>query len=299
MKMSRTQLFGDGFSVMMRCGPMWLVALVVAAVDMLLSRLLVVNGTLGTILTTLRSALTGAFLTGALIVLTNAVAEHQPTTFGEGFAAGARFYPTLLAIDLILAVPALVFGQLVNLFMAPITSQIMQTPDAAGLQKMISTLGVMLCLLLPLLLLAFLLVAGITSALGLGAERSVALEGTNVWNGLKRGWDVLTDKLGDMLLIGLMMLGIVIVFFLFFGCAAGIVFVGANLFTLGAPSAVSKLSSNVIFNILTTLVTIPIQIWFSVIWTLAFRRWQGKTALQPLPIPQIQTQPPAIPPAGE
>ena len=30
-----------------------------------------------------------------------AVAEHQPTTFGEGFAAGARFYPTLLAIDLI------------------------------------------------------------------------------------------------------------------------------------------------------------------------------------------------------
>ena len=298
MKMSRTQLFGDGFSLMMRCGPMWLVALAVAAVDMLLSRVLPTAGLTGTILTTLRSALTGAFLTSALIVLTNAVAEKQPTTFGGGFAAGARFYPTLLAIDLILAVPALVFGQLVTLFLAPLANQLPQTPDAANLQKLVSTLGVMLCVLLPLLLLAFLLVAAITSAIGLGAERAVALEGANVWRGFKRGWDLLTEKLGDMFVIGLMMLGIVIVFFIFFGCAAGIVFVGAILLTLGATSAISKLSSNVVFNILTTLVMIPIQIWFSVIWTLAFRRWQGKDTLQPLPIPQPQPQPPAEPPAG-
>ena len=208
MKMSRTQLFGDGLSIMMRCGPMWLVALAVAAVDMLLSRVLPGDGTLGTILTSLRGALTGAFLTGAIIVLTNAVAEHQPTTFSGGFAAGARFYPTLLAIDLIMAVPALLFGQLLNLFLAPVVAQIPQTPDAASLQKMISTLGMILCVLLPLLLLAFVLAAAIAGAIGLSAERAVTLEGANVWHGLKRGWEVLTEKLGDMIVIGLIMLGI-------------------------------------------------------------------------------------------
>ncbi len=296
MKMSRTQLFGQGFSVMMRCGPMWLVALAVAAVDMLLSRVLPTAGFLGTVLATLRSALTGAFLTGALIVLTNAVADGLPTTFGEGFSSGARFYLPLLGVDLILAVPAVIFGQIVSLFMAPITSQIQQTTDVAAMQKMIATLGVMLCVLLPLLLLCLLLVVLITAAIGLGAERAVALEGANVWRGLKRGWNLLTENLGDMVVIGLLMLVIVLAFFIFFGCAAGIVFVGGSMLASGVTGAIESLTSNVIFDIVMALVVIPIQIWFSVIWTLAFRRWQGKDVPQAQAAPQVQAPPPVVPP---
>lgn len=295
MKMSRTQLFSEGFSILMRCGPMWLVAVAVAVVDLLLGLVLPAAGILGTVLGTLRGALTRAFLTGALIVLANDVADHRPTSFGGGFAAGARFFLPLLGVGLILALPSLAFGQLVSLFLAPLASQIPQNPDVASLQKMLATLGLMLCVLLPLLL-AWLLVSGITGALGVGAERAVALEGANVWRALKRGWDLLTEKLGDIFVIGLIMLGVWIVFYIFFGCAAVIVGLGASLASLGnATSEVSRLEGNPVFNIIHALLTIPIEIWFSVVWTLAFRRWQGRLG-DVSPFVEGAVPPPAIPP---
>jgi len=297
MKMSRTHLFSEGFSILMRCGPMWLVAVAVAAVDLLLGLVLPAAGALGIILGVVRSALTWAFLTGALIVLANDVADHRPTSFGGGFAAGARFFLPLLGVGLILALPSLAFGQLVNLFFAPLASQVPQNPDMTSIQKLFATAAMMLCVLLPLLLLAWLLVAGITGALAVGAERAVALEGATVWRALKRGWDLLTEKLSDIFVIGLIMLGIWIVFYIFFGCAAFIVALGASLASLGnAASEVSRLEGNPVFNIIHALLTIPIDIWFSVVWTLAFRRWQGKLP-DVSPFVEAAVPPPAIPPS--
>lgn len=295
MRMSRTQLFSQGFSIMMRCGPMWLVALAVAAVDLLLGQVLPTSGILGSILSTLRGVITGAFLTGALIVLANAVADQQPVSFGDGFKAGTRFYPVLLAVDLILAAPTFAISQLMNLFLAPLTSSLPQNPTPANLDKILSTVGVMLCVLLPLLLLALLLVVSITSAIGLGAERSVALDGAGVGRSLKRGWDLLTEKLGDMFVIGLIMLGIGIVFAVLFGCAAFILALGSSMLVANLTSSISNFSSNPVFGIVMALAMMPLQLLFSTVWTLAFRRWQGKD--QPQPLAQPQAQPPVIPPA--
>ena len=283
--MSRTQLFFRGFSIMMRSGPMWLVALTAAAVNLLggllLGRLLPSGGILGSLLSTLLGALTGAFLTGTLILLANDAAGGHFATFGEGFAAGARFFPVLLVVDLVLAVPTFLSLQLDDLFISGMQPAL----TAASPELPVSLLLMALCGL-PLLLLAMMLAASII----LGAERSVALEGAGAWSALKHGWRLLAQKIGDMFVIGLIELGIIIVASVFFGCAGFFLAISAHLVDFTSTTSVANFAGNTTFTMVMALVMIPFQIWFSVVWTLAFSRWQGKDL--------VQIQRAVIPPAN-
>jgi hypothetical protein len=267
--MSRTQLFGQGFSIMMRSGPMWLVALVVAAVSLAIGLVLPGSGIIWTVVNTVKGALTGAFLTGALITIANAAAEGQFLSFEEGFRAGIQPFVPLAVVDLILAVPTLV----VILVFNPINAQFnvnATSPDA--ISNLSPGLLVLICCLAPLLVLATLLFAG----LGIGAERAITLEASGIGPAFVRGWNLLKAKFIDFLVIGLIMLAIGLAVGIFFGCASVVVALASGVTAGNLTPSIAGLGSSLIYTVILGLVLVPVQIYFSTVWTLAFRRWQGK-----------------------
>lgn len=294
--MSRTQLFERAFSIMMRSGPLWAVALAVGLVNMLIGEtfgILLAASLAGTLITTVTAALTGAFGAGALILIANTAAEGQAVSFADGFRAGVRPFRPMAAVYLILAIPTLIYSQIIGLFLAPLVNQISQNTTPEAVTKMISSLGVMLFCLLPLLLVGFLLVAFITNALGIGAARAVALEEVGVGSAFKRGWALLTGKFSDFVVISLIMLAIGLGFGILFGCGAVVIALASSLGSTNLATSAARPGSNLVITIIMTLLTVPADVFFSVVWTLAFRRWQGKDgpALAPVPVTEA---PPAV-----
>jgi hypothetical protein len=283
MKTSRIQIFSQGFSIMMRSGPMWLVALAVAVANLVIGLVLPVDSVLWTIINGVKGALTGAFLTGALITIANAAAEGQSFSFGEGFRAGARPFLPLVALDLILAVP-IVLGTLI---LTSISDQVTANLSSSNaITSLAPGLVVMLCCLIPLLLVGALVFAG----LGIGAERAVALEAAGVGHAFARGWNLLKAKFRDFVVIGLVMLAIGVAVGILFGCASVVVALASGVSAGNVTTSVANLSSSLIYTIIMSLVIVPVEIYFSAVWTLAFRRWQGKD------LPQVE--PAVVPPAN-
>lgn len=285
--MKRPQLFRQALAIMFRSGSPWLVALPAAAVNLALSLTLTGGTFVETTARMLLSAATAAFLTGALISLVNAIAEGQAVSAGDGFAAGARTFSPLLIIGLILAIPSWAMSQLLNGVFSPLIlayQQEINSMDPNALSSTLAQASLLLCCLLPLVVLAFALVALVTGAIGVGAERAVALEDLPVWAALKRAWGLMRSRLSDFLVIGLIMLGILAAVGILFGCPAlVIVFI-----TTGMASAVSEISASMssymtILTVFFAVLGIPLTILFSGVWTLAFRHWQGKDAAVPAP----------------
>ncbi len=294
--MNRSQLFSRALALMFRSGSLWLVALPAAALNVAANIVLPGASFVETIGKLLVGLVAAAFLTGALISLVNAIAEGQVVSAGDGFTAGARTFLPLLIIGLVLAIPSLVISQILDAVVSPLLLSYQQQLNLSGstLQPDIAgQVGVLACCLLPLILLAFVLVALATGALGVGAERAVALEGQAVGGALKRGWGLLMGRLSDFLVIGLIMLAIVVGVGILFGCPAIVI----AFVTSGMASTLSGLSGDitsytVIFQVIMALIGIPLGILFSGVWTLAFRKWQGKDAAAAVP---VQPVPPAFP----
>ncbi len=286
--MNRPQLFNRALGIMFRSGSLWLVALPAAALNVAAELVLPGANFAETIGKLLVGLVVAAFLTGALISLVNAIAEGGVVSAGDGFTAGARTFLPLLLIGLVLAIPSVLMGQILDAVITPILLSYQQLNPASPTipTDMLAQASLLLCCLLPLVLLAFVLVALLTGALGVGAERSVALEGQAVWGALKRGWGLLLGRFSDFLVIGLIMLGILAAVGILFGCPAVLV----AFFASGVSSSLSGVASevsgySVIFQVVIAVLGIPLGILFSGVWTLAFRRWQGKDAAAPVPAP--------------
>jgi len=289
-------LFTQAFFIMFRGGAavMWIAALALAVFEVIfgqLTALIGLTGVAGSLVTVLEGAVIGAFLTGVLITSVNAICEGQPKRIAQGFQAGAGPYIPLLLVGLILAVPSWVLSQLLGLIEAPL-----RQIDPANLNSAATNLGLLLCCLLPLILLVYLVVSFLLLALGVGAERGVVLESLGVGSAFRRAWGLVRSKLRDFLLIGLVMLVIIIVLLVLFGCPA--------VFFLAIASGGLKTASDiytavgpytVVIGILVSVVTMPVTIYFSAVWTLAFRRWQGKEELAPV---TFMTPPADLPPIG-
>jgi hypothetical protein len=105
---------------------------------------------------------------------------------------------------------------------------------------------------------------------------------------LGRAWQLFKSKLSDFIVIGLIMLAL--------GLAVGIVlacpimlFSMSQVISAASSSdytsivgAMSRYSGAI--SIAAALVSVPFTILFSGVWTLAFRRWQGKDASAPDPL---------------
>ncbi len=299
--MNRPQLFSRALATMFRSGSLWLVALPAAALNVAANLVLPGASFAETIGKLLVGLVATAFLTGALISLVNAIAEGQVVSAGDGFTAGARTFLPMLVIGLVLAIPSLVMGQILDAVLSPFILSYAQQINSSGATPSTDVLAqasLLVCCLMPLVLLAFVLVALVTGALGVGAERSVALESQAVGGALKRAWGLLLGRFSDFMVIGLIMLAVVVAIGILFGCPAILIafFASGMASTLSAVSGAVS-SYTVIFQIIVALLGIPLGILFSSVWTLAFRRWQGKDVAAPVPsmLPPLPPVPPVFP----
>ncbi len=296
--MNRPQLFSRTLSIMFRSGSLWLVTLAVTAVNVIISLVLPAPGTVQTILRTLLEVITGAFLAGALITLVNAAAESQPAGLVYGFQAGVRFFVPLLLVGFILAIPTWILTQTLDLVLAPLTSTYLEGLQSAGsgaAPDILAQAGVLACCLAPLILVVFLLVALVAGAVSVGAQRAVALESLPVGEALKRAWKLMTSRLSDFLVTGLLMLAILVGVGVLFGCPAVLILAFASGVSVSAGSVATSMASYTeMITIFASVLGIPLTILFSGVWTLAFRHWQGKEVVAVAP-PPAQPFPPAFP----
>ena len=303
--MSRTQLFSRAFSIMFRSEGLWLVTLAVTAVNVIIDLVLPGSNAVQTILKTLLELITGAFLAGALISLVNAAAEGQAAGVADGFQAGGRTFLPLLLLGFILSIPIWIIGQILDLLLAPISSDYLsalQSSGSSGALDNLTQVGVLACCLAPLVLVVFLLVGLVTGALSVGAQRAVALESQSVWAALQRAWKLMLSRFSDFLVTGLLMLAILVGVGILFGCPAIIILaiasgVSVSTGAAGSAGSASALAASLgsytdTINILVAVVGIPLTILFSGVWTLAFRHWQGKEMVAAIPPPLF---PPVMP----
>jgi hypothetical protein len=122
----------------------------------------------------------GAAANGALLVLTQAVERGDEVTLKVGLQAGAKYLRPLVALRLLLNVPAIGLT-LIALLIAGGQAAITQTMQAAGL--------------LPVFLIVGLIAGAFAGAIGVGAERACVFDGQGVIAALRQGAALLRKHL--------------------------------------------------------------------------------------------------------
>lgn len=180
--------------------------------------------------------------------------------------------------------------------------------DAAGAVGTVMTIGLFI-----LFILTMILAAAVLSIVLELAYRSVILEGRGVFDGIRRGWELFRRRLGDVILMGLILFGISLVFTLLMipvvillllagGVVGGIPALLAggitSLFTEGATPAVVGVLIGL--PILLAVLSVPLLIigglfetFKSSVWTLTFRELLALESVQP---PAAPAAPVAAPP---
>jgi hypothetical protein len=284
--MKRRDLINKAFSIMIQNPSLWIVTLFSLAIYTIGTLILFKQGIAGSIISMLLSFAIYAFLPAALIKMVDSIAERQAITTMDGVDAGIRHFLPLLALRFILLLPIWIIlivytGSVVSIF-----SDYGQPGGIQGTQS-ISNLPMMFGVIGVIMLLSL-----ISSAISVGADRAIVLEGIGVIIAIKRGIGLLLDRLGDYFVIGILMLIISIAFSFLISCCT---ISTTMLLYLGDSDLSSLLESmqtietdpfsNMPFLIISTTMALVLQsatrILFSGTWTLAFRHWQGKKIIVP------------------
>ena len=238
---------------------------------------------------------------GALITMVSDVDGGRKPGVGDGFRAGARRFLPLLAVRFILALPTVIIGLIAASMALSSISSFMNDvrPTLSdlrgfGLSAGLGTIGFLLGLLML--------------GIGVSAERAVVLEDLPIMPSLAQGWKLLWSKLGDYVVIVLLIVAVAIGAGLIFACilvpilcgtvGAGVISAMAternNPFVMvtliAGPTLLITVLLGLLFGTLATVFT-------SSLWTLAYRQWRADffkpaspaTDLQPIePIPPIE-----------
>ncbi len=245
---------------------------------------------------------------GALIHMVSEVDGGLKPSVGDGFRAGARRFLPLLAVRFILALPTVIIG----LVAASLTLSTVSTllNDSRPVLANLRGLGISAALGTISFLLGILMLG-----IGVSAERAVVLENLPIMPSLAQGWKMLWSKLGDYVVIVVLIIAVAIAAGLIFACILIPILCGA--LGAGITSAVATDRNNPLVMVTliagpTLLITILLGLLFgtlatvftSGVWTLAYRQWRADffnpaspaTGLQPIePIPPIESTPPANP----
>ena len=222
----------------------------------------------------------GTIARGGLIGGIRLAADGSSLTFGEVWSIGTRFFPRLLGISLLIAVPVIlivvVFGGI-----AILTAGI-------GLICLIP----LLCLIVP----AF-IVAEIVAYF---ARFAVVLEDLGVMDSFRRGWAVLKSNLGPIIVTGIIMLIIEAVVGFVLAIPIFVILVPTMFATFlggGQPNFAALAAGGVAF-----LCSLPVLIvlagilntWSTAVWTLLYRHVTGSTPSAPgSTFPAAGSTPPA------
>lgn len=220
--------------------------------------------------------------------------EDKSFTFGGLFKEGSHFFLRLFLLDLLLFFGAFVVIALITLVLVAIG---------------IVTLGIGLICLVPLLC----LVIPVGWALSIyltQVEVALVSEDLGIWQAFARAWKVFTSRLGEMIVMGLIMLVIGLVAGLALALPFGLAFApfGISLLSSGELTSTAFTATMVIGLILLPFAILAggiLQSFNMSAWTVTFRRLTGRVAGAPAapaaiePVAPIAPVAPAAPEAPE
>jgi hypothetical protein len=213
-----------------------------------------------------------AFTSSALISMVHSTARQEPITVSSGIRAGLRWMLPLTLITMVLMLPIWLIlfkpaGTVLTIFGSyyshPGTIQVTNLLTCAHF--IFTDTGLILMVTL------------VMNAVGIGAERSVVLEGRSILVALKRGVQLLINRIGDFIVIGLVLLGLGLVISAFFqGLIGPVVEFLAPLFGEGPMSFGFISPVRLLFTIADFLICAVFVAFASSVWTLAFREWRAQ-----------------------
>ena len=260
--MNRSELINQAANIALKKKELWILALIASAITVVLSYIFVAAD-FGMIIRALLSLVVTAFISAALISMVNAVAEGQSPSLNDGFQAGIRWFLPVLVIDLLLAIPMWIIGFLLTgSFFGAFAAQANQS-GVGSVSGMMAGFGIGL-------LINF-VVGILLGAITIGAERSAVLENTGAIDAIKRGWTVFSTHVVDYIVIGLMLFVVLLAIGILLGCAFSIIGLGG--FSIGARAGIIAVLIGVI---LSTILGAILTVFVSTVWTLAYRKFQGK-----------------------
>jgi hypothetical protein len=198
--------------------------------------------------------------------MVSAISEKRPVNFSTGMDAGFHWIGRLFVINLILAIPIWIVARFYTRSWEAVLGW-----SISQIYQWIVTFGISATFIL--------LVSILCNAIGIGAERAVVLRQHSVSKALKQGGRLLWTRLGDYVVIGLLLVVVGTGIALLFGC--GMLVTG---YVFGPVDSIRSLDyflgswtvSSVIRTILWLAASIVITVFESTVWTLAFREWQAQ-----------------------
>lgn len=228
---------------------------------------------------------------GGLIGAVDQIERDGSVTFGQAWRVGVAKFWRLLGLNILLALPLIVLGIIVAVLIGG--SLVGLIAAAAGAEGQLSdsqAAGLasggfaVLCIGG-----AFACIAGIYSilvaALTTFGERAIVLDNTGVMDGIRKGWDVFRNNLGNIILLAILMF----VINLIIGFVVGIVSVAlfapvliSSMVTLGNGEAIG--AGTIILGALAFIAVVIISAVISALfvafnssaWTLAYRQFTGR-----------------------
>lgn len=184
---------------------------------------------------------------GGLIAGVEDIEEGQPTSLGQAWSAGWQRVWTLLGVNILPAIPAVLLAFIgVVMGVGAVGLSQMFGPRVAVGGAVAAVLIPLACVLIPIAL--------VLTLLRTFANRAVMLEGLGVMASYGRGWSVLLDNLGSAFVLFLLqiLINVVVSLLLLPGAILLCLFWPLMFILQGALAAV-----------------------FSTMWTLAWREWTG------------------------
>jgi len=272
--MNRMPLMREAWSMLKNHPVLWSVALITLSIDFSASWFFVIAPPEAAVLRALLAFVLTAFTSGALISMVNVIADGQTINLVAGLQAGLRRLAPLLALSLMLFLPAwlLIFflsGSILTIFTSGLGQPggLQATDVLAALSTFLSVAGLVL------------VVNVITGLIGVGAERALVIDDLPLIDALKFGWRLLLSRWRDFASIGVMLVGVVLGLGLVFAFILGPLLsaLASSLSQAGdtAAPAISILSpAGVIYFIISLVVNSLFTVFSSSVWTLAYREWQ-------------------------
>jgi hypothetical protein len=237
---------------------------------------------------------------GGLVHLANEADEGRPVRAGAGWRVGFAKWWRVFGVGFLASLPMILLALIFSGVVAVAVVAWLRSPTPLSLgPDIISTFIVAACGLFVLTVIGIFLgiTLGIASELGL---RYAVLNDRGALDSLKQGWRDLWTKRGAFKLFAIQ-LGLGILFAIAMGIV-GSILAGPNLVV---STAAGVRVANPAGAGLTFLLIVPAAVYaafYSVVWTLFFRRMTGmqpEAAAAPMPAPSMPMAPAPVPPMPE
>ena len=200
----------------------------------------------------------------------------------------------------VLWLPTLIVGIVVGaivlvLFGATIASALSDRSDRNTAAAVAASLGGLLCIGLPVGLLAFVYNI-IASGIKVFGDRAIMLESAGAMDGIRRGWAMFKSRFGDIFLTGLILIVIGVIAGILFAIVAGAIMAPSLVLLLTQMNSQIQtatwivLAVSVVFAVAVTSVLASVLIAFrATVWTLVYRAFVPRAAAaQVTPFTPIQ-----------